>query len=123
MGIFKIAIVAGVFAGGILLWVGSQSSVKSAECQSFDKVVADGAAMGLMPFVIPPDRLPAAVKQVEGITGKDYGAVTRGFMVLLGKPDAQEPSIATFGFEVGGCMLDPQTVPYADIVKKPGLPV
>lgn len=123
MNIHKLILLGGVAAAAVALIGLAAAPSGAAECQSFDAVLADGQSMGMLPFVIPADRLPAAVKQIEGITGHSFGDVSRGFMVLLGTKDSDGPLVATFGFEVGGCMLEPQTVPYTAIVKQPGLPV
>jgi hypothetical protein len=91
---FKSALVAGA------LLLGLASSAVAEDCAQFDAVVAKAIADGYSIYVIPEANLPQTVKDVEAITGDDYGKVTRGFLGF-------EPGVTTVGLEANGCLYAP----------------
>lgn len=99
--LIKLAILAGIVIGGLLLYAFFvPSPTIAAECSTYDVELGRIKSEGATTFEIPPDKLPKVVQDTEDITGDDYGAVSRGFLVFL-------PDVLMIGLEANGCLYTP----------------
>lgn len=94
----KVLLIAGVVIFAVLVWAGSRSQAKAAECFPFELAYLQEVQAGRTPMMLDSTHLPKIVTDVEMVLNTKLGTVTRGFMELT-------PTLLTVGLEVDGCIL------------------